>query len=201
MTEIFLKGGPVMWPLLGLSLVTLATVFERLLFLIVEHRRRDPAAVGRVLAAVEHRALDEAIRHGRAATDFVARVLAHGLEHRDTSLSNALIQAAGRELDRYNRGLVILDTAITLGPLLGLLGTVTGLIRAFGLLGATALSAQQRVITGGIAEALIATAFGLSIAILALIPFNYFNNRLETARRQIEDNANHLELMLARKET
>jgi biopolymer transport protein ExbB len=201
MTELFLKGGPIMWPLLALSLVTLATVFERLLFLGFERRRRDPDAAGRVLAAVERRRLDEAIRLGRAATDLVARVLAHGLEHRDTSLSNALLQAAGRELDRYNRGLVMLDTAITLGPLLGLLGTVTGLIRAFGLLGATALSAQQRVITGGIAEALIATAFGLSIAIVALIPFNYFNSRLERVRREIEDSTNHLELLLARKES
>lgn len=199
MKEIFLKGGPVMWPLVALSLVTLAAVIERTLFLIMEMRRRDPSAAGSVLATVECGALEEAVQLGRASTDLVARVLVHGLEHRNTSLAGALIQAASRELDRYNRGLVILDTAITLGPLLGLLGTVTGLIRAFGLLGKTALGSQQHVITGGIAEALIATAFGLCIAIVALVPFNYLNNRLEQVRRQIEDSANHLELMLARK--
>jgi biopolymer transport protein ExbB len=201
MWELFQKGGPVMWPLLALSIVAVATVVERGLFLIIERWRRDGRAVERVLASVERGRLDEAAAAGEASTDMVARVLAHGLAHRTTSLSNALIQAAGRELDRYQRGLVVLDTAITLGPLLGLLGTVTGLIRAFGLLGATALAAQQQVITGGIAEALIATACGLGIAIIAVIPFNYFNNRLERVRRELEDNANHLEILLARPNT
>jgi biopolymer transport protein ExbB len=89
----------------------------------------------------------------------------------------------------------VLDTIITLAPLLGLLGTVTGLIRSFGLLGAQELEAPA-AITGGIAEALIATAFGLGIAIVALIPFNYLNARLEETRRQMEDAATHLELQL-----
>ena len=89
----------------------------------------------------------------------------------------------------------MLDTIITLAPLLGLLGTVTGLIRSFGLLGAQELDAPA-AITGGIAEALIATAFGLAIAIVALIPFNYLNARLEEARHEIEDASTHLELLL-----
>lgn len=200
MTEILVKGGPVMWPILLLSVVTLGAVIERAWFIWLENRRRDPDAVEKILGHVEHGEPARAVEAGRSSSDFVARVLVHGLEHRATSLSNALIQAAGRELDRYNRGLVVLDTAITLGPLLGLLGTVTGLIRAFGLLSNQPLSAQQQVITGGIAEALIATAFGLGVAIVALIPFNYFNNRLEKARRQMEDSANHMEMLLARKE-
>jgi len=73
---------------------------------------------------------------------------------------------------------------------------VTGLIHAFGLLGAQELGSPV-AITGGIAEALIATAFGLGIAITALIPFNYLNARLEEARNEIQDAGSQLELMLS----
>ena len=78
---------------------------------------------------------------------------------------------------------------------MGLFGTVTGMIRAFGLLGASELGAPT-AITGGIAEALIATAFGLLIAMIALLPFNFLNSRLEQARQEIENAAAHLELLL-----
>jgi len=98
-------------------------------------------------------------------------------------------------LKRFSRGLSVLDTAITLAPLLGLLGTVTGLIRSFRLLGTQELTSPT-AITGGIAEALIATACGLNIAIMALIPFNYLNARLEEARHDIEDSTTQLELLL-----
>ena len=90
----------------------------------------------------------------------------------------------------------MLDTVITLAPLLGLLGWLRH-DSSFGLLGAAELSAPT-VITGGIAEALIATAAGLGIAIVALIPFNYLNARLEDARHEIEDASTRLELQLLR---
>jgi biopolymer transport protein ExbB len=110
-------------------------------------------------------------------------------------LTNAISNAANRELKRFSRGLSVLDTAITLAPLLGLLGTVTGLIRSFRFMGSQELTTPV-AITGGIAEALVATAFGLTIAIMALIPFNYLNARLEEARHEIEDSTTQLELLL-----
>jgi biopolymer transport protein ExbB len=106
-----------------------------------------------------------------------------------------LLRAANLELKRHAQGLPVLDTVITLAPLLGLLGTVTGMIHAFGLLGNSQLEAPT-VITGGIAQALIATACGLGVAIIALIPFNYFNAHLEEARHEMEDITTHLELLL-----
>ena len=99
------------------------------------------------------------------------------------------------DLKRFHRGLTILDTAITLAPLLGLLGTVTGMIRSFDMLGGSELGAPT-AITGGIAEALIATAYGLGIAITALLPLNYLNSREEEARLEMQDAASHIEIHL-----
>ena len=195
MWRVFLQGGPIMWPLLVTSCIALAVVVERLLFIEWERRRRDRATVDEILRQTENGEIAGAIRAANRSRDFVARVLGYGLAHRERSFSNALLRAANQELERFSRGLAVLDTIITLAPLLGLLGTVTGLIRSFGLLGTHELGAPA-AITGGIAEALIATAFGLGIAITALIPFNYLNARLEDARHEIEDAATHLELLL-----
>jgi len=196
MLHIFLKGGPVMWPLLCTSLVAVTVVFERLLFLLRERSRRIPEVVEDILGGVERNEIAAAIKAGSGSSDFVARTLVYALEHRQKSLSNALLRAANRELKRFNRGLAVLDTIITLAPLLGLLGTVTGMIHAFGLIGGELDS--PAAITGGVAEALIATAFGLGIAITALIPFNYLNARLEEARLEIQDAATHLELLISK---
>jgi len=134
-----------------------------------------------------------AMETSRKSRDFVARTLCYGLAHKD-SLVNALTYAQGLELKRFRRGIPILDTAITLAPLLGLLGTVTGMMGSFSLIGGD-LSAPG-AITGGIAEALIATAFGLGIAITSVIPFNILNTRMEEARHDLDTAATQLQLML-----
>jgi len=195
MLELFIKGGPIMWPLLLTSIVGMAVVIERSFFIWTERRRRSPATVEHLLASVERGDIPDALAAAQKSEDFVARTLVYGLSNREKGFSNALLRAANIELKRFSQGLVILDTIITLAPLLGLLGTVTGMIRSFGLLGGRELDAPT-VITGGIAEALMATAFGLGIAIIALIPFNYLNSRLEEARHEIEDASTHLELSL-----
>jgi len=194
--EIFLRGGPIMWPLLLVSIAALATVLERLVFLATEQSRRKPRELRDVFARVERGDPEGAVRLGRGSRDYVARVMTAALEERNTSFTNALLAASAEELKRFNRGLPLLDTVITLSPLLGLLGTVVGMIHSFGLI-AGELDAPS-AITGGIAEALIATAFGLGIAITALLPFNYLNTKLEDARRELEVAGNRLELLLVK---
>ncbi len=198
MFELLVRGGPIMWPLLLTSVTAMTVVFERIFFMIGEKSRRDPTTVEKILGYVEQGNVGEAIRMGASSRDFVARTLHYGLTHLEGSYSNALLRQAGKELKRFSQGLPTLDTIITLAPLLGLLGTVTGMVRAFGLLGKRELEAPA-VITGGIAEALIATGFGLGIAIVALIPFNYLGARVEEARHEIEDASTHLELLLMKK--
>ncbi len=197
MFSIFVKGGPVMWPLLLTSLIALTVVIERIIFLMRERSRRQSDITEKIFAYVERGDVENAVKCGQQTEDFVAKTLVYGLTHRQHSFSNASLLAANQELKRFSQGLSTLDTIITLAPLLGLLGTVTGMIRAFGLLGHQELEAPT-VITGGISEALIATAFGLFIAIVALIPFNYLNTRLEDARHEIEDAATYLELLIVK---
>jgi biopolymer transport protein ExbB len=199
MLPLLFKGGPMMWPLLALSLVSLTVVLERLFFVVRVKALRQAGKIDEIFSAVEALDFDRALRAGSGSTDFVARALTAALRERDRSLSSAFLRAAGAELRNFNRGLSVLDTAITLAPLMGLLGTVTGMIRAFGFLGSSELSAPT-AITGGIAEALIATAFGLGIAIVSLIPFNFLNARLEQARHEIEDAGTRMELLLRAEE-
>ena len=192
--HIFEKGGPIMWPLLFASILALGTVLERVFFLLNESRKRDPKALERLFADVEDGDIDRAIRDSAESKDFVVRTLRYALEHREKSLPNALLYAQARELKRFRRGISILDTVITLAPLLGLLGTVTGMMGSFSIIGGE-LSAPG-AITGGIAEALIATAFGLGIAITALLPFNVLNTKLDVAQHDVESASSQLELLV-----
>lgn len=191
----FKKGGPIMYPLLFVSLLAATVIFERLVFLSREQRRRDRSAIDRILEKVGQGEVDGAIEAGLHTTDFVARTLRYALEHRRKGLSNALMRAANQEVLRFSRGISILDTCVTAAPLLGLLGTVTGMMGSFGMLGGAELSAPAQI-TGGIAEALIATAFGLGIAITCLIPMNYLHGKADAAKHEIEDASTHLELLM-----
>lgn len=182
-----------MWPLLLTSLAALTVILERLAFSLREYRRRDPAAAARVFALLERGHFAAARQEAARSRDLQARFLAAVLPQRGNALDSAVLRAAGLELRRYNRGISVLDTIVTLAPLLGLFGTVTGMIHAFGLLGASELGTPT-AITGGIAEALIATAFGLLIAMLSLLPFNFLNTQLEQAREDLQATAAQLEM-------
>ena len=183
-----------MWPILGASIVALTVALERFLFVLAEFSRRDRARVQAMLEKLEDGDLNAARQLGCNSRDFVAHALASALEH-PHMFQEAVLASAQHELRRFSRGLSILDTIITLAPLLGLLGTVTGMIRSFGMLSGAELGAPAGI-TGGIAEALIATAFGLGVAITALLPFNFMNAREESARLELQSIASRVELLL-----
>jgi biopolymer transport protein ExbB len=122
------------------------------------------------------------------------KVLVSGVCHRAYSLSESMQIEAEKEIERTRQGLSILDTIITLAPLLGILGTVTGIIQAFDLLGASGIP-DPRVATAGISQALITTAAGLVIAIATLIPFNYFVRRVQRRMRHLEHTATRFEVV------
>ena len=198
--ELFKHGGPVMWPVLLLSLVGLTVIVERVLFIVRENTTRDHEVVAKMLEKVERNDFEGALAIGGKSKDFVARILVYAINNKEHSLSNAFIRAANRELARFQQGLSTLDTVITAAPLLGLLGTVTGMMKTFGSLAGGDIAAAAGQITGGVAEALIATACGLLIAVTTLMPFNYLNALLEGARHEVEDASNALELLIKKSE-
>jgi biopolymer transport protein ExbB len=190
----FRKGGPIMWPILIVSIIGLTVVIERVFWWTGRWFRRDPKRIEKVFTAIEHGDIAEASRLSRGSRDPVLRMMWNGLNHQHASLQGALQVAAGIEIKRAGRFLVVMDTLVTLAPLLGLLGTITGLIRSFSFLGNEELAVQA--VTGGIAEALIATACGLGIAIFALVPFNFFTSRVSNLEFELQTAATNLEVML-----
>lgn len=200
--ELFKYGGPIMWPILLTSLLSLTVVIERIIFIIRENSQRDQAAIEQMLEKVESRDIEGAMEIGRKTKDFVARILVYALSHREHSLANAFVRASNQELNRYKQGLTILDTVITASLLLGLLGTVTGMMETFGALGAGGdIAANAARVMAGVGEALIAVMTGLAITIITLVPFNYLNARMEEARHEVEDASNSLEIIISKQES
>lgn len=196
LVDSFEAGGPIMWPILVTALVAVAVIGERTFWWARESRRRDPRTLEQVFAAVEAGDYPRASELARESKDPILRVLWHGLNHCHSSLQGAVQVAAGLELQRAGRFLTVMDTLVTLAPLLGLLGTVAGIYRTFVSMGTATLEGATHQITGGIGEALIATMCGLAIAIVALIPFNYFTRRVAQLQFEIESAATNLEVMI-----
>ncbi len=198
--EIFEAGGPIMWPILLVSFIMITVVFERVLFIIRENGNREREVVEKMLESVDHNDVAGALQIGRKSKDYLARILVYALSNKENSLSNAFIRASNQELNRFQQGLATLDTVITAAPLLGLLGTVTGMMKTFAALGSTDISQGTAAITGGVGEALIATMCGLGIAIMGLFPYNILNARTEEAKHEVADVSNALELILKKGE-
>ena len=191
--SLLVKGGLVMVPLAVCSIVSLATILDRAWFWLRARGSRD---VEDLLALAARGKWDDAVELARTARAPIARVLAAGVAARDMQPLRALEATALAEIARARRGLTVLDTIITLSPLLGLLGTVTGMIAAFGIMSTSGMN-QPHAITGGVAEALIATAAGLAVAIVTLVPYNYFLARVERLTEEIERHGTRLEALLA----
>lgn len=200
--ELFHAGKFIMWPILLVSFLLITVVVERMIFIIRENGRRQPELVDKMLERVEANDVNGAVELGRKSQDYVARILVYALTHKEHSLSNAFTRAANQEMQRFSQGLPTLDTCVTAAPLLGLLGTVTGMMGTFGALNSEGggIAEASGKITGGVAEALIATMCGLAIAITGLLPFNYLNARVEEARHEIEDASNSLEIIIKKSE-
>lgn len=194
MLDYFFQGGPIMYPLLLCSLISLTVIIERAIFWVREERNRDRRLLDELMSLIEKEQYGEAKSITGNTRDFVIRVIVCGVVHRDFSLRDALQMSADEEMGRMRRYLPVLDTMVTLSPLLGILGTVTGIIYSFNMLGVVGVEHPQ-MITAGIAQALITTAFGLIIAIPALICYNYFLSRVEKAALEMEKYGTNLEII------
>ncbi|MFQ5483710.1 MAG: MotA/TolQ/ExbB proton channel family protein [Desulfobacterales bacterium] len=194
MFEIFLKGGPVMYPLLACSVISLTVVIERFFFWIGIYLHRNQSLVDETLKLCQEGNWEDVKAKVAGSKDYIIKILVSGILHREFSMSKAMESTAAEEIKRMRRYTGVLDTMITVAPLLGIFGTVLGIITSFDVIGSTGIDHPQAV-TSGIAQALITTATGLGIAILSVFPFNYFNSSVENAVLAIEKYATSLEIV------
>lgn len=192
--DLFHKGGPIMYPIAVVTVVAVCIFVERVFWWVRFAAKRSVKQLDEVYEKLEAGDLAQAIALSAKSSDPVVRMIHHGLNHRHTSMQGALEVAAGQELRDAGRYLSAMDTIVTLAPLLGLLGTVTGIMGSFTSIGGSELAVEK--VTGGIGEALIATAAGLGIAIGTLVPMNYFHSRLAGLKFDLEAAANNV-LILA----
>lgn len=194
-SEWLSQGGPIMYALLACSVLSVTVAIERAIFWWRRRHHRDAAMIERAFGLLASGQRDEAIRLIADSHDPVARVVRVGLSHDEGSIEAAIQMAAGHEARAMRSRLRILDTVVTVAPLLGILGTVIGIISSFDVIGGGAIDNPIEV-TGGIAKALLTTAAGLVVAIIALIPFNYFSARMEDEIHQLEGHLTTFEIML-----
>jgi len=194
MLDIFIKGGPVMYPLLACSIIVLTVIMDRCIFWITISGRRNQALVDEVLELCSTGDWEGVKTKAAGSRDYIIQILITGILHREFSMIKAMESAAAEEIKRMRRYMRVMDTMITVAPLLGIFGTVIGIITSFEMLGSSGIEHPQAV-TAGIAQALITTAAGLGIAILSVFPYNYFNSRVEYAALAIERYATSLEIV------
>ena len=192
--DLFIKGGPVMYPILLVSLVAGTVILERVFWWLRERSRKRTATLNRVYDAIQAGDLEKANKLSEDSSDPRLRVVWQGLNNQHDSMQGALQLAAAVEIQRASRFLVVMDTIVTLAPLLGLLGTVTGIMKAFNAVSDGGL--DPSIVSAGIGEALIATAFGLGIAMVTLIPFNYYTSKVQFLSFELETAATNLEVMM-----
>jgi biopolymer transport protein ExbB len=167
MIDLFVKGGFAMYPLLALSVVTVAITIERFVYL-----RRARIDTGQFMEAINgflsRNALEEAYRHCESTTGPIASIIRAGLKNQKRGreeVVRAVEDAGALEVAKLEKGILILQTVAKIAPQLGLFGTVIGMIRAFSAMGGGGDS--PKMIAAAIAEALVATAAGLSVALPA----------------------------------
>lgn len=194
MIEFFVKGGPVMYPLLLCSLISLTVIIERTWFWIRVDIHRSLPLVEEVLELFRQGDLEAIRRKTADSPNRILRILITGILHREYNAAKAMEAAAVEEVKRLRRYMTVMDTMITVAPLFGIFGTVLGIISSFEVLGATGIE-NPLAVTAGIAQALITTVAGLAIAIVTIFPYNYFNNKIENALMTMETYATQLEVL------
>ncbi len=189
MIQILISGGWMMIPIVLCSIVAVTVIIERVWFF---RRNRFHQEADQMLALIQQGKFSEALSLGGRNSTLLLRVLAAGVLARNSEPEKAMESAGIAEVSALKRGLMTLDTIITLAPLLGLLGTIIGMIDSFGIMAESGIG-QPHAVTGGVAKALICTAAGIIVAVVSLVPYNYFLSRIERYTELIEEYATRAE--------
>ena len=191
--DFFHRGGPVMWPILFCSILGLTVALERLIAFWRDAiaQRYFRSAQENVIVAVREGRFDDALQLAQKADAPTCRIFAEALANHDSGFTETLEAASQKRLDQLRRGFTLIDTVITVSPMLGILGTVTGIINTFTHLTSSGIENPTGA-TAGISEALITTAAGLIVAISCLFPFNFLVSQLSRRANDLEQATHRL---------
>jgi len=192
---IFKSGGPVMWPILASSLLGFTIACERL-FAFWKYNLANyffASKQRQIIELTREGNYSEALALAKSSESPICFVFAQALEHREAGFTETLEATSQQTIDRLRRGFSMLDTVITVAPMLGILGTVTGIISTFHVLSVAGIENPAGA-TAGIAEALITTAAGLIVAIGCLFPFNYFVAQLKRRTHELDQLIHQIEI-------
>lgn len=191
--ETFIEGGWVMWPILATFFLALCVVLDRAVWWLRLKASLRPEFQDQAREAIGTGDFQLAWTLTRGTDDPYLKNLAEGMIHARTSMLAAMQLDAMHLIEKSEARMWVMSTLITLAPLLGLFGTVVGIMGSFSFVGHEQLAATK--VSGGIAEALIATACGIAIAIVCLLPYNFFRKRISVLRGSLERWINHTELL------
>ena len=196
MTELFIKGGPFMYPILFLLVLGLAFSLERL-WSLTRASVNTRKFLARVKVALDEGGIEGAAAECEKTAGPVASIFHAGLSRASRGLDHvekAITTAGSLEMAFLERGMVVLSTVIVLAPLLGFTGTVSGMVKAFDNI-AQANNITPAVVASGISEALLTTLFGLVVAMLIQLFYNFFTSRIDKLIIDMEESS--VELMEA----
>lgn len=199
MIDLIVQGGIVLWTIILLSIVAVVIVVERYLYFRAI-RTDEEKLFMRVKSAIARKHFDEALAICDSSPSPFSSLLKTAIEHRDRSAyerKEVLKDTAAQEVPRLEKNIGALGTIAHIAPLLGLLGTVTGNIEAFGVLGRFGSVGDPSILAKGISEALITTAAGLIVAIPATILYNILSSRVNTLIIRMENQVNEMTLLLS----
>ena len=184
-------GGPILWVLVIISIGAFAVVLERIVFFARNEKNVGSNFKDEILLLVASKKLDEAIALCDTKKSCVASAVRKFLQKAPKGIDVQdyefiLKEVTNQEISPYERRLNLLASVMSISPMLGLLGTVTGMIRAFTNISKYG-AGDAAVVADGIAEALLTTAAGLMIAIPVIVVYNYLNRRLEQTENEIDD--------------
>ena len=186
--SFFIKGGLFMWPLLACSIVAVTTIILRGIAL--REKNVMPlviqSEIERLVPGGSPERLMRIVSYDQSSLARIARVALQHLRGPRSENVEVVETRARHEMVRLEKGLIVLEVIVGIAPLLGLIGAVSGLVHVFSNLGLSSGAADTRQIALGIAEALNATVFGLSIAVPTLIAFSYFSKKVEVMSVEME---------------
>lgn len=198
MFDLIVKGGIVLWVIMGLSVVGAAIIIERILYF-----RRitvdEDKLFQRIKASVEKGHFDEAMSICDNNLSPLSALIKVGIEHREypeLAQKEVLKDAANQEVPKLERNVSALGTIAHIAPLLGLLGTVTGTMQAFGVLGRFGAVADPSILAKGVSEALVTTVGGIVVAVPAVIFYNYLVTKVNLILIKMENQVTALILMI-----